>query len=146
MRALVTRVSSASVTVAGEVVSELPGPGLLVLAGVARDEDPERVRWLASRIHRLRILDDSRSVSQTGAPVLVVSQFTLHASTRKGGVPSWSRAAPAGDAEPLVELLCSELEALGTEVHRGRFGAHMEVASVNDGPITIWLDTAQPDY
>lgn len=146
MRALVTRVSSASVTVAGEVVSELPRPGLLVLAGVARDEDPERVKWLASRIHRLRILDDSRSVSQTGAPVLVVSQFTLHASTRKGGVPSWSRAAPAGDAEPLVELLCSELEGLGTEVHRGRFGAHMEVASVNDGPITIWLDTAQPDY
>lgn len=146
MRALVTRVSTASVTVDGEVVSELPRPGLLVLAGVARDEDPARVRWLANRIHRLRILDDARSVAQTGAPVLVVSQFTLHASTRKGGVPSWSRAAPSGEAAPLVELLCAELEALGAEVHRGRFGAHMEVASVNDGPVTIWLDSAQPDY
>lgn len=146
MRALITRVTRASVTVGGEVVSELPRPGLLVLAGVARDEDPARVRWLASRIHKLRILDDSRSVAQAAAPVLVVSQFTLHASTRKGGVPSWSRAAPADEAEPLVELLCTELEALGTEVHRGRFGAHMEVASVNDGPVTIWLDTADPSY
>ncbi|GAB3816673.1 D-aminoacyl-tRNA deacylase [Tessaracoccus terricola] len=143
MRALITRVSSASVTVDGQVVSELPRPGLLVLAGVARDEDPERVRWLASRISKLRILDDARSVAQTGAPVLVVSQFTLYASTKKGGVPSWSRAAPADEAEPLVEFLCTELESLGTVVHRGRFGAHMEVASVNDGPVTIWMDTAE---
>lgn len=146
MRALITRVSSASVTVDDEVVAELPGPGLLVLAGVGRDEDPARVEWLAARIHRLRILDGSRSVAQTGASVLVVSQFTLYASTKKGGVPSWSRAAPAAEAEPLVELLCTELEALGTEVHRGRFGAHMEVASVNDGPVSIWLDSADPNY
>lgn len=141
MRAVITRCSSASVTVDGEVVAELPRPGLLVLAGVGHEEDPTRITRLARRIHTLRILDDARSVAQTSAPIIVVSQFTLHASTKKGGVPSWSRAAPADRAEPLVELLCTELEALGAEVQRGRFGAHMEVASVNDGPVTIWMDT-----
>ena len=142
---MITRVSQASVTVDGEVVAELPRPGLLVLAGVGRDEDPGHPAKLAGKIHKLRILDGARSAAQTGAPILVVSQFTLFASTRKGGVPSWSRAASAAEAEPLVELLCEELEALGAEVHRGRFGAHMDVASVNDGPITIWIDTANPD-
>ena len=151
MRALITRVSSASVTVDDEVVSELPRPGLLVLAGVGRDEDPARANWLASRIHKLRILDDARSadsVSGSGAfPCRPPSWVPTSPSpsTKKGGVPSWSRAAPAAEAEPLVEALCTELEALGAEVHRGRFGAHMEVASVNDGPISIWIDTANPD-
>lgn len=145
MRALITKVSRASVSVDGELVSELPRPGLLVLVGVGHDEDEQAVSKLARRIHGLRILDGARSVRQSGAPVLVVSQFTLHASTRKGGVPSWSGAAPAQVAEPMVEKLCTELEALGVEVHRGRFGAHMAVASVNDGPVTIWMDTERPD-
>lgn len=146
MRVVITRVSQASVSVDGEMVSELDRPGLLVLAGVGHEEDTEDIKRLARRIHTLRILDGSRSISQTGAPVLVISQFTLHANTRKGGVPSWSRAAPAAEAEPLVELLCTELEALGVEVGRGIFGADMKVASVNDGPVTIWMDTENPRY
>ena len=145
MRLVITRVLEARVTVDGEVVSELPRPGLLVLAGVGRDEQPADVQKAARRIHKLRILDGSTSVAQSGAPVLVVSQFTLFASTRKGGVPSWSRAAPADVAEPIVQQLCDELESLGVAVHQGRFGAHMEVSSVNDGPVTIWIDTANPD-
>lgn len=146
MRVVISRVLEASVAVDGTVISALTRPGLLVLASVGRDEDPAAVARLARRIHTLRLFEGKQSVAQSGAPVMVVSQFTLHASTRKGGVPSWSRAAPADEAEPLVELLCTELEALGTEVHRGRFGADMAVASVNDGPVTLWMDTANPDY
>ena len=145
MRLVITRVLEAAVVVDDEVVAELPRPGLLVLAGVGHGEGPDDVSRAAGKICKLRILDGARSVVQAAAPVLVVSQFTLFASTRKGGVPSWSRAAPAREAEPLVEALCRELESTGVEVHRGRFGAHMRVASVNDGPVTIWIDTANPD-
>lgn len=141
MRVVVTRVKSASVSVDGEVVGELPSPGLLVLAGVGHDDTPADAAALARKIWGLRILDGELSASDVAAPLLVVSQFTLYASTRKGRRPSWSRAAPGPVSEPLVEELCGQFEALGAEVHRGRFGAHMEVASVNDGPITIVIDT-----
>ncbi|AQP50202.1 D-aminoacyl-tRNA deacylase [Tessaracoccus flavescens] len=141
MRVVVTRVKSASVSVDGEVVGELPRPGLLVLAGVGHDDTPADAAALARKIWGLRILDGELSASDVAAPLLVVSQFTLYASTRKGRRPSWSRAAPGPVSEPLVEELCGQFEALGAEVHRGRFGAHMEVVSVNDGPITIVIDT-----
>ncbi len=141
MRVVVTRVKSASVSVDGEVVGELPRPGLLVLAGVGHDDTPADAAALARKIWGLRILDGELSASDVAAPLLVVSQFTLYASTRKGRRPSWSRAAPGPVSEPLVEELCGQFETLGAEVHRGRFGAHMEVASVNAGPITIVIDT-----
>lgn len=144
MRLVITRVLEASVVVDDEIVARLPRPGLLVLAGVGHGEGPDDVARATRKICKLRILEGTLSVLQAAAPVLVVSQFTLFASTRKGGVPSWSRAAPAAEAEPLVEALCTQLESAGVEVHRGRFGAHMRVASVNDGPVTIWIDTAEP--
>ena len=142
MRAVITRVSSASVSVDGEVVGELPRPGLLVLAGVGRDDDAAAAKTLATKIWGLRILRDELSASDVDAPILVVSQFTLFASTRKGRRPGWSKAAPGPVSEPIVETFASELEALGATVERGRFGADMQVASVNDGPITILIDTA----
>ena len=142
MRAVITRVSSASVSVDGEVVGELPRPGLLVLAGVGRDDDAAAAKTLATKIWGLRILRDELSASDVDAPILVVSQFTLFASTRKGRRPGWSKAAPGPVSEPIVETLASELEALGAPVERGRFGADMQVTSVNDGPVTILIDTA----
>lgn len=141
MRVVISRVSSASVTVDGGVVSELPRPGLLVLASVGHEDTPDKLRAVASKIWGLRILEDETAASDTNAPILVVSQFTLHASTRKGRRPSWSGAAPAAVSEPMVEQFCRDLEGLGAEVHRGRFGADMQVASVNDGPVTVWIDT-----
>ena len=141
MRVVVTRVKSASVSVDGEVVGELPRPGLLVLAGVGHDDTPADAAALARKIWGLRILDGELSASDVAAPLLVVSQFTLYASTHKGRRPSWSRAAPGPVSEPLVEHLCRELELLGATVERGRFGADMQVASVNDGPVTIVIDT-----
>lgn len=142
MRAVITRVSSASVSVDGKVVGELPRPGLLVLAGVGRDDDAAAAKTLAAKIWGLRILRDELSASDVDAPILVVSQFTLFASTRKGRRPGWSKAAPGPVSEPIVEALASELEVLGATVERGRFGADMQVASVNDGPVTILIDTA----
>ncbi|MFD0864460.1 D-aminoacyl-tRNA deacylase [Tessaracoccus lubricantis] len=141
MRVVVTRVLEASVRVDDEVVAELARPGLLVLAGVGHDDGAEDAAALARKIWSLRILEDERSASDVDAPVLVVSQFTLHASTRKGRRPSWSRAAGGEVGEPLIEELCRQLELLGATVARGRFGAHMLVASVNDGPVTITIDT-----
>lgn len=141
MRVVVTKVSKASVEVDGEVIAELSRPGLLVLAGVGHDDTPDDAAALARKIWGLRILDGETSASDVDAPILVVSQFTLYASTRKGRRPSWSRAAPGPVSEPLVEALCTELEALGATVGRGRFGTHMAVRSVNDGPITIVIDT-----
>jgi len=129
------------VQVDGEVVGELGRPGLLVLAGVGQDDSPEDAAALARKIWSLRILDDELSASDVDAPLLVVSQFTLYASTRKGRRPSWSRAAPGAVSEPLVEELCRQLELLGATVSRGVFGAHMLVSSVNDGPVTITMDT-----
>lgn len=145
MRVVATKVLSASVTVDDEVVAELPRPGLLVLAGVGHHDSPAEAAALARKLWGLRILEDERSASDVDAPILVVSQFTLYASTKKGRRPGWSAAAPGPVSEPLVEELCTQLEALGATVLRGRFGAHMEVASVNDGPITIVIDTEHWD-
>lgn len=145
MRVVVTRVLEASVEVDGETVARLERPGLLILAGIGHDDTPADTAAVARKIWGLRILEGETSASDVGAPVLVVSQFTLHASTRKGRRPSWSRAAPGPLGERLVEQLCLDLEALGADVQRGRFGAHMRVASVNDGPVTILIDTENWD-
>jgi D-tyrosyl-tRNA(Tyr) deacylase len=140
MRAVVQRVSSASVTVEGEVVGAIEGPGLLVLLGVTHDDTAEQAAALASKIWTLRILHDERSAADEQAPILAVSQFTLYADTRKGRRPSWSNAAPGPVSEPLYDAFCRALEGLGAKVERGRFGAHMDVALVNDGPVTLILD------
>ena len=140
MRAVLQRVSTAAVTVDGEVVGRLDRPGLVALVGVGHDDGPEQVATMARKIAELRILDGERSVSDTGAPVLVVSQFTLYADTRKGRRPSWNAAAPGPVAEPVVEQVVEALRARGVEVATGRFGAHMEVALVNDGPVTLVVD------
>jgi D-aminoacyl-tRNA deacylase len=140
MRAVLQRVSRASVTVDGEVVGELTRPGLLALVGVTHDDGPDQVATMARKIADLRILRDERSVLDDGAPVLVVSQFTLYADTRKGRRPSWNAAAPGPVAEPVVEQVVAALRARGVEVQTGRFGAHMQVELVNDGPVTILLD------
>ena len=140
MRAVVQTVSRASVTVDGEVVGELTRPGLLALVGVTHDDGPEQVATMARKIADLRILRDERSVLDDGAPVLVVSQFTLYADTRKGRRPSWNAAAPGPVAEPVVEQVVAALRARGVEVLTGRFGAMMEVTLVNDGPVTLVVD------
>ena len=140
MRAVLQRVARAAVTVDGEVVGALDRPGLLALVGVTHDDGPEQVATMARKIADLRILHDERSVLDEGAPVLVVSQFTLYADTRKGRRPSWNAAAPGPLAEPVVEQVVAALRARGVEVQTGRFGAHMEVELVNDGPVTVLLD------
>lgn len=141
MRAVVSRVTEASVTVGDEVVGALPGPGLLVLLGVSKDDDEADVDTMVRKISDLRILRDERSAAQTGAPVLVVSQFTLMGSTAKGRRPSWSRAAPGEVAEPVVEAVVRGLRDRGLEVSTGVFGAMMQVHSVNDGPFTVLVET-----
>lgn len=141
MRVVITRVVEASVTVDDEVLAALPRPGLLVLVGITHGDSEQEIRAVAAKIWNLRILEDERSASDVDAPIMVISQFTLHASTRKGRRPSWSAAAPASISEPLVERFCEELEGLGADVFRGRFGANMQVASVNDGPVTILIDS-----
>ena len=141
MRAVVQRVSEASVTVDGETVGDLGGPGLVVLLGVTHDDTPALAETLATKIWRLRILRDERSAADVGAPVLVISQFTLYADTRKGRRPSWSAAAPGPVAEPLYDRFCASLESTGARVERGRFGADMQVRLVNDGPVTLVLET-----
>lgn len=140
MRAVLQRVSSASVTVEGRVVGAIDRPGLLALVGVAQDDGPHEVSTMARKISELRILRDEQSAVDVGAPVLVVSQFTLYADTRKGRRPSWNAAAPGPVAEPVVEQVVEALRARGVEVETGRFGAHMHVELVNDGPVTIVLD------
>ena len=142
MRAVVSRVASASVTVEGAVVGEI-GRGVLALVGAGRDDDPARARALARKVHELRVFptdDGARSAGDLGLPVLVVSQFTLYADTRKGRRPSWSDAAPGEVAEPLVEEVVAELRRRGSTVATGVFGARMQVASVNDGPMTLLLE------
>ena len=141
MRVVITRVSEADVTVEGELVASLPRPGLLVFAGITHSATMVQARALAAKIWSLRILEGEQSASDVGAPIMVISQFTLHAATRKGRRPSWSAAAPAPVSEPLMEQFCAELEGLGAEVLRGRFGADMQVSSVNDGPMTVLIDT-----
>lgn len=142
MRVLVQRVTSASVTVDGEVVGAIESgrQGLLALVGVTHSDDAAVARKMADKLWQLRILDDERSASDVGAPVLVVSQFTLYANTVKGRRPSWNAAAPAAVAEPLVKAFADALRELGAEVATGVFGAHMDVALVNDGPVTVLLE------
>lgn len=140
MRAVLQRVSRASVTVDGEVVGWLREPGLVVLVGITHDDGPEQVAWLARKVRDVRILRDEQSAGDTGAPMLVVSQFTLYGDARKGRRPTWSAAAPGAVSEPLYEAFCAELERLGTHVERGVFGAEMTVELVNDGPVTLLLE------
>jgi D-aminoacyl-tRNA deacylase len=141
MRAVVQRVSQASVSVGGEVVGSLTRPGLAVLLGVTHDDTPQTAQRLATKIWTLRILEDEKSCSDVDAPLLVISQFTLYADTRKGRRPSWSAAAPGPVSEPLYESFCAALESLGATVARGRFGAAMSVALVNEGPVTLILES-----
>ena len=145
VRAVVQRVSRAAVRVDGEAVGSC-GAGLLVLVGARHEDTSETAERLAAKIARLRIFPDDegrfdRSLLDTGGEALVVSQFTLLADTRKGNRPSFTDAAPPEEAEPLVERLADALRALGVHVETGVFGARMEVSLVNDGPVTIVLDS-----
>jgi D-tyrosyl-tRNA(Tyr) deacylase len=148
MRAVLQRVSRATVAVEGRTVGAIEG-GLLVLLGVAKGDGDRDVRWLSEKIANLRIFPDeqdamNRSVLETGGRCLVVSQFTLHADCRKGRRPSFVAAARPDEAEPLYERFCEALGALGIAVERGVFGAHMDVSLTNDGPVTVILDS--PGY
>lgn len=140
MRAVLQRVTHADVTVEGETVGAIDRPGLVALVGVTHEDGAEQVAAMARKIGELRILADEQSVLDAGAPVLVVSQFTVYGSTRKGRRPSWSAAAPGPVAEPLIEDLVAALVAAGVEVATGRFGAMMQVSLVNDGPFTVVVD------
>lgn len=140
MRAVLQRVSRASVLVGGERVGEIDRPGLVALIGVTHGDGPEQVAAMARKISELRILRDERSVLDVGAPVLVVSQFTLYADTRKGRRPSWNGAAPGEVAEPVVDAVVHALRERGVEVATGRFGAMMEVSLMGDGPVTLVVD------
>ncbi len=148
MRAVVQRVSRASVAVSGEVIGRC-GPGLLVLLAVAPGDGEAQARWLAAKLSGLRIFPDdagrmNRSVLDIGGGVLVVSQFTLYGDCRRGRRPSFVRSAGPELAEPLYERFCELLAEAGLPVERGRFGAHMAVSSVNDGPVTLIVDTPSP--
>lgn len=140
MKAVLQRASRASVTVDGAVTASFDRQGIVALVGVTHGDGPEQVQTIARKIAELRILTDERSVADVGAPVIVVSQFTLYADTRKGRRPSWSGAAPGPVAEPLVESVVAALRERGLDVGTGVFGAHMDVELVNDGPITILLE------
>lgn len=146
MRAVIQRVSSASVTIDGQVTAQI-GLGLVVLLGIEHDDTAEDGAWLAGKIVQMRIFSDSEgkmnlSALDVSGDILVVSQFTLHASTKKGNRPSFLRAARPEVAIPLYESFIAQLEAgLGRPVQRGVFGADMKVALVNDGPVTIWIDS-----
>ena len=140
MRAVVQRVSQASVTVDGRTAGAISEPGLLVLVGVTHDDTAEKAAKLAAKLWGLRILEGEKSCSDGSAPLLVISQFTLYADTRKGRRPTWQAAAPGPFAEPLVEAVVSSLRELGADVQTGVFGADMQVSLVNDGPVTIILE------
>jgi len=141
VRAVVQRVSEARVVVDGETVGVVDRPGLVVLVGVTHTDTVSEARRLAAKVHTLRILEDEQSCADVDAPLLVISQFTLYADTRKGRRPSWNAAAPADVAEPLVAAVVDELRALGAHVATGRFGAHMLLHLVNDGPMTLVIDS-----
>ena len=146
MRAVIQRVLEASVTIEDETVSRI-GPGLLILLGVEEIDEAEDVEWLTSKIAKIRIFSDADgkmnlSVTETGSDALVVSQFTLHASTKKGNRPSFLRAATPSHSKPLYEAFCAAMEReIGKPVGRGIFGSDMKVALVNDGPVTILIDS-----
>lgn len=146
MRLLIQRVSSASVTIGAEIRSQI-GKGLLILVGIGHDDTSEDIEWLVSKVAALRIFDDPQGVMnldirQIDGQALVVSQFTLHASTRKGNRPSYIKSAGEAVARPLYEeFVCTLEKALGKSVGTGEFGAEMQVALINDGPVTIWIDS-----
>ncbi|MFF0868375.1 D-aminoacyl-tRNA deacylase [Nonomuraea sp. NPDC003560] len=140
MRAVVQRVSSASVEVEGQTVGAIDEPGLLVLVGVTHTDTRAEAAKLAAKLWGLRVLHGEKSCSDVSAPLLVISQFTLYGDARKGRRPTWQAAAPGPVAEPLVEAVIEELRTLGANVETGRFGADMKVSLVNDGPITLVLD------
>lgn len=140
MRLVIQRVSSARVQVDGEIVGAIDRPGLLILVGVTHDDQPATADRLAEKVWTLRILESERSCEDENAPILVVSQFTLYADTRKGRRPSWSAAAPRAVSEPLIEAFVSSLRQRGAEVATGVFGAHMKVTLTNDGPVTLILE------
>ncbi|HYB86915.1 MAG TPA: D-aminoacyl-tRNA deacylase [Streptosporangiaceae bacterium] len=140
MRAVVQRVSQASVAVGGRVVGAIGEPGLLVLVGVTHQDTPQMAEKLAAKVWGLRILEGEKSCSDEGAPLLVISQFTLYADLGKGRRPSWQAAAPGPVAEPLVGAVVSSLRALGARVETGVFGAEMKVSLINDGPVTIIME------
>ena len=140
MRAVVQRVSSASVTVDGAVIGRIDEPGLCVLVGVTHADGSTQARRLAEKLWGLRILEDERSCSDIGAPLLVISQFTLYGDARKGRRPTWAAAAPGPVAEPLVDAVVAALRELGAKVATGRFGAQMRLALTNEGPFTVLLE------
>jgi D-tyrosyl-tRNA(Tyr) deacylase len=140
VRAVVARVTRASVTVDDAVVGAFDEPGLLVLLGVTSSDTAAQAETMARKLHELRILRDEESCATTGAPLLVVSQFTLYGDTRKGRRPSWTAAARPADAEPLVDAVVAALRGRGARVETGRFGALMAVESVNDGPFTVLVE------
>ena len=142
MRLVIQRVTSARVEVDGGIVGAIDRPGLVILVGATHDDQPTTADRLAEKVWTLRILDGERSCQEENAPVLVVSQFTLYADTRKGRRPSWSAAAPRAVSEPLIEAFVSALRLRGAEVATGVFGAHMKVTLTNDGPVTLILDSA----
>jgi D-aminoacyl-tRNA deacylase len=140
MRAVVQRVSRASVATDSQLLGSIDEPGLLVLVGITHDDTPAKAEKLAAKLWSLRILDGEKSCSDVGAPLLVISQFTLYAELGKGRRPSWSAAAPGPVAEPLVAGVVQALRGLGARVETGAFGAEMKVSLVNDGPVTIIID------
>jgi D-aminoacyl-tRNA deacylase len=140
VRAVVQRVSQASVTVGERVVGAIGQPGLLVLVGITHEDTPEMAAKLAAKLWGLRILEGEKSCSDTAAPLLVISQFTLYGDTRKGRRPTWQAAAPGPVAEPLVGAVVSSLRGLGAHVETGIFGADMMVSLINDGPVTIIVE------
>ena len=140
MRAVVQRVTQASVSVDGRVTGAIDEPGLLVLVGVTHTDTADQAAKLAAKLWGLRILEGEKSCSDVGAPLLIISQFTLYADTGKGRRPSWLAAAPGPVAEPLVDAVVTALRDLGAHVETGVFGANMKVRLTNDGPVTIVLD------
>lgn len=140
MRAVAQRVSHASVTVDGHTVGEITGPGLMALVGATHTDTGAEAVKIAKKLWTLRILEHEKSCSDIGAPLLVVSQFTLYGDTRKGRRPTWQAAAPGPVAEPLVEAVVKELRELGAEVATGVFGAQMSVGLTNEGPFTVVIE------
>lgn len=142
MKLVVQRVSRASVRVGGETVGAIDRPGLCILVGITHDDTVADADKLADKVWGLRIMDGEVSASDLDAPILAISQFTLYADVRKGRRPSWSAAAPGPVSEPLMDAFVAALRARGATVETGRFGAHMDVELVNDGPVTLVLDSA----
>jgi D-aminoacyl-tRNA deacylase len=144
VRAVLQRSVQTSVTVDGEVVGGFDVPGLVVLLGVTHDDGPREIDWMANKIRDIRIMREEKSIADLGAPALVISQFTLYGDARRGRRPTWLAAAPGPVAEPIYEAVCDRMAELGTPVSRGRFGADMAVELINDGPVTLVLDSPAP--